>query len=161
MNKRLILNLTGVVLLTESALMLLTFLVTLLLGEDDHWAMLGSFAATAAAGLLMHLLRPRNESLKARDGFAVVALSWIMVSCFGALPFYIGGVIPDYIDALFESVSGFTTTGATILTDVEALPRGLLFWRSFTHWAGGMGVLVLSLAIMPRMGSRSIHLMRA
>lgn len=161
MNRRLILNLIGAVLLLEAAMLVISSAVSLIMQSGDHLSLIVSSAVTLAAGWLLRQIKPRNETLRARDGFIVVALGWILMSCFGALPFYIHGATPTYIDALFETVSGFTTTGATILTDVEALPLGLHFWRSFTHWAGGMGVLVLTLAIMPRMGSRSIHLMRA
>ena len=161
MNRRLILNLVGAVLLLEAAMLAISSAISLIMHSNDHPALIISSAIALAAGVLMRLVKPHDETLRAREGFTVVALGWILVSCFGALPFYIHGAVPTYVDALFETVSGFTTTGATILTDVEALPLGLQFWRSFTHWAGGMGVLVLSLAIMPRMGARSIHLMRA
>ncbi|MBQ4089984.1 MAG: TrkH family potassium uptake protein [Clostridia bacterium] len=161
MNRRLILNLTGAVLLVEAAMLLISFIVALIMRSGDHMALLASAGITLIVGGAMRHVKPKVDTLRARDGFLVVVLGWVLVSCFGALPFFIHGAIPNYIDALFETVSGFTTTGASILTDIEALPLGLHFWRSFTHWAGGMGVLVLSLAIMPKMGSRSIHLMRA
>ena len=161
MNKRLVLYLTGYVLLIESALMTLPLAVSLLYGGEDHMAFLISMAFTAAIGFALVRLRPQNEVLRAREGFAVVAISWIAVSFFGGLPFFFSGWVPNLVDCMFESASGFTTTGATILTDIEALPKGLLFWRSFTHWAGGMGVLVLSLALIPKMGARSVYLMRA
>ena len=161
MNKRLTLRLVGSVLNIEALLMLVPCVVSLLTGGDDTAAILIALAITLAVGMGLTRLKPKNDSLRAREGFAVVALSWILVSFFGGLPFYFHGCIPSMIDCFFESASGFTTTGATILTDVEALPRGLLFWRSFTHWAGGMGVLVLSLALIPKMGARSMHLMRA
>ena len=112
-------------------------------------------------GGLLSFKKPRQASLFARDGLAVVALAWIAVSLFGALPFYISGSIESFVDCFFETVSGFTTTGATILTEVESLNRGILFWRSFTHWVGGMGVLVLFLALMPWTGAGAVHLMRA
>lgn len=161
MNIKLTLKTIGQVLLVESALMLIPLAVALLCGGGDAMAILISLVITAAAGELLSLLKPRSDNLRAREGFAVVALGWILVSFFGCLPFRLHGCIPKLVDAYFETVSGFTTTGATILTDVEVLPRGLLFWRSFSHWVGGMGVLVLSLALLPKMGARSIHLMRA
>lgn len=161
MNIKLTLKTIGQVLLVESALMLIPLAVALLCGGGDAAAILISLVITAAAGELLSLLRPRSDNLRAREGFAVVALGWILVSFFGCLPFRLHGCIPKLVDAYFETVSGFTTTGATLLTDVEVLPKGLLFWRSFSHWVGGMGVLVLSLALLPKMGARSIHLMRA
>ena len=161
MNIKLTLKTIGQVLLVESALMLIPLAVALLYGGGDAVPILISLVVTAAAGELLSLLRPSNDNLRAREGFAVVALGWILVSFFGCLPFRLHGCIPKLVDAYFETVSGFTTTGATLLTDVEVLPKGLLFWRSFSHWVGGMGVLVLSLALLPKMGARSIHLMRA
>ena len=161
MNIKLTLKTIGQVLLVESALMLIPLAVALLYGGGDAVPILISLVVTAAAGELLSLLRPRSDNLRAREGFAVVALGWILVSFFGCLPFRLHGCIPKLVDAYFETVSGFTTTGATLLTDVEVLPKGLLFWRSFSHWVGGMGVLVLSLALLPKMGARSIHLMRA
>ena len=161
MNKRLTFKLIGKVLLVEAALMLVPLAVSLILGGGDAVDMLISMLVTGAVGGGLALIPTRNDNLRAREGFAVVSFSWLLVSFFGALPFWIHGCIPSLLDAFFETVSGFTTTGATILTDVESLPAGLLFWRSFTHWVGGMGVLVLSLALLPKMGARSIYLMRA
>lgn len=161
MNKRLTFKLIGNVLLIEVVLLVISLGVSLLTGGTDAAALLISAAITAAAGFGLSMLKPNNDNLRAREGFAVCALTWVLVSFFGALPFWIHGSISSLLDAYFEVVSGFTTTGATILTNVEALPKGLLFWRSFTHWAGGMGVLVLSLALIPKMGARSMHLMRA
>ena len=161
MNKRLTFKLIGKVLLVEAALMLVPLAVSLILGGGDAMSMLISMLVTAVVGGGMALIPSQNDNLRAREGFAVVSFSWLLVSFFGALPFWIHGCIPSLLDAFFETVSGFTTTGATILTDVESLPKGLLFWRSFTHWVGGMGVLVLSLALLPKMGTRSIYLMRA
>ena len=104
---------------------------------------------------------PKNTKIYARDGLAIVALVWVLMSVFGALPFVISGEIPSFADAFFETVSGFTTTGSTILTDVEALSHGTLFWRSFSHWIGGMGVLVFAMAVLPMTDGRAMHLMRA
>ena len=161
MNKRLTFHLIGNVLRMAGALMILPVLVSLIERSGDTLPLLLSMLIAMAAGTALALIQPRRDILRPREGFAVVAFSWILVSFFGGLPFYFSGYVPSLVDCFFETVSGFTTTGATILTDVEALPRGLLFWRSFTHWGGGMGVLVLSLALIPKMGARSIHLMRA
>lgn len=163
MNRRMILVRIGQMLILESVLMLLPLVVSLLYQE---WKSLISFAetigVTAVLGILTVLLiKPMNKVIYAREGFAIVASSWVFLSLFGALPFFLSGEIPNYIDAVFETVSGFTTTGATILTDVEKMSHGMLFWRSFTHWIGGMGVLVLIMAIVPTDSGRSIHIMRA
>lgn len=162
MNIRLVVNLLGKALAVEGALMLPSLLVSLYYDSGDWLALLlAAMLVSAVGGALAMLVRPHNDNLRAREGFAAVALVWVFMSMFGALPFYFHGSIPVYTDCFFETVSGFTTTGATILKDVEALPRGLLFWRSFTHWVGGMGVLVLSLALIPHMGARSQHLLKA
>ena len=161
MNKRLTFHLIGNVVRVAGALMLAPLIVSLIYGGSDAMPILISMAITLAVGFALAMIRPRRDFLRAREGFTVVAFSWILVSFLGGLPFYFSGYIPSLVDCFFETVSGFTTTGATIIKDIEALPRGLLFWRSFTHWAGGMGVLVLSLALIPKMGARSIHLMRA
>ena len=106
-------------------------------------------------------VKPYSDVIYAKDGFVVVSLGWVLMSMIGALPFVLSGDIPHYIDALFETVSGFTTTGASILEDVEGLSRGCMFWRSFTHWIGGMGVLVFIMAVLPMSGEHSMHIMRA
>jgi len=112
-------------------------------------------------GKLLSLKKPKHSDLFTREGFATVALGWLVMSIFGAIPFVITGEIPSFVDALFESISGFTTTGASILTNVEALSHACLFWRSFTHWIGGMGVFVFIMAILPLMGGSTMNLMRA
>ena len=150
----------GRILLTEAALLVLPAVTALAYGES-----LRPFLLTAlllvAVGLVMGRKKPVRTALYARDGFAVVALAWLLMSAFGALPFVISGDIPFYVDAFFETVSGFTTTGASILTEIEPLHRGILFWRSFTHWVGGMGVLVFVMAILPMTDGHGMHLMRA
>ena len=118
-------------------------------------------AACGLIGGLFVLRKPKNTMLYAKDGFVIVSLSWIMLSLFGCLPFVISGTIPNFVDALFETVSGFTTTGASILTAVEPLPKCMLMWRSFTHWVGGMGVLVFILAFIPLSGGQNMHIMKA
>ncbi|MBR5827599.1 MAG: TrkH family potassium uptake protein [Clostridia bacterium] len=162
MNRRMVLYTVGTVIKIEAALMLLPTICALIYKESCVKALLISIALSLAAGFALTLIsRPGNKVIYAREGFITVALAWIALSAFGALPFYISGEIPSYIDAFFETVSGFTTTGASILGNVEAMSRGLLFWRSFTHWIGGMGVLVFIMAIIPSLSDRSIHLLRA
>ena len=112
-------------------------------------------------GTILTGLKFKNKDIYAREGFVVTALSWIVLSFFGAMPFYFSGTIPSFVDSFFETVSGFTTTGATILNQIEGLPLSILFWRSFTHWIGGMGVLVFLLAIIPMGGDRSMYIMKA
>lgn len=165
MNYRMIFNIIGKILCVEAAFMLPALLISLFGGEGR--AALGialTMAAMAAAGLPLAFLRLKRRNLYAREGFVTVGLAWVLVSAFGALPFLISGAIPNYIDCLFETVSGFTTTGASILSDVESMPRGLIYWRSFTHWLGGMGVLVFVLALSPvtaKDSGESMHLLRA
>ncbi len=123
------------------------------------FAMIGVVCGTV--GFFLRLKKPRNKAFFAREGFVAVVLTWVVMALIGTLPFIISGTIPSFIDALFETVSGFSTTGATILTDVEVLPHGMLLWRSFTHWIGGMGVLVFMLAVLPMAGGHSMYLMKA
>ena len=161
MNHRMILSLLGYVLLLIGGFLLLPCIVALIYGEEALWSLLAAVGVCLAVGLPLTLLKPKNKrTMHARDGFVMVSLSWIVISLVGALPFWFSRAIPSYLDAVFETVSGFTTTGASILTDVEAMPHCLLFWRSFTHWLGGMGVLVFMLAVVP-MSGESIYLLRA
>ena len=166
MNFKLVFRVSGKVLLVEAACMLLPLAVALLYGDDPRPLLL-SAVVTAAVGGLLSLLRAKTDFF-AREGFFTAGLIWVLIGVFGALPFRIFGLLypetgafPTYIDALFESLSGFTTTGASILTAIEGLPYGLLFWRSFTHWLGGMGVLILTIALLPSLGARTLHLMKA
>lgn len=162
MNRRMVLYTVGTVIKIEAALMLLPTICALIYKEACVTDFLVSIVACLIAGFALTLIsRPATKVIYAREGFVIVALSWLALSLFGALPFYLSGEISNYIDAFFETVSGFTTTGASILTDVEAMSRGLLFWRSFTHWVGGMGVLVFVMAIIPSISDRSIHILRA
>ena len=161
MNYRMIAYLTGVIILIEAAFMLLPLLVALLYGEMSGVWFLATLAAAALLGLLLTRLRPVKRTLYAREGFVVTALAWIVISLIGAAPFTLSGQIPAYLDAVFETVSGFTTTGASILPNVEALDRCMLFWRSFTHWLGGMGILVFMLALVNLAGGEANHLLRA
>lgn len=162
MNRSLILYFTGRLIRIEAALMLLPTIVAAIYGEDCFWSFLAVIVpALLLSHLLSRLFRPRNKTIYAREGFIIVGLSWLVFSAIGALPFVISGAIPSFIDAFFETVSGFTTTGASILTDVEAMSHGLLFWRSFTHWIGGMGILVFIVALLPGVSDRSIHILKA
>ena len=162
MNKRKVFFTLGQMLLLESALLLLPTLVAVLYRENTVISFLITVAIAAAlGGILTFIFRKRNDTIYAREGFAIVALSWIVLSLVGALPFYLSREIPSYVDAFFETVSGLTTTGASILDNLESLSRGMLFWRSFTHWIGGMGVIVFIMAIRPSLSDRSIHIMRA
>ena len=161
---------TGAVLYTVCALLLLVGLfmisglvVALIYGERDAvvgFAVASGIALACALSGFVSFRSYRDAALLTRDGFLVVVLSWLVVCAFGALPYVISGSIPRYPDAFFETMSGFTTTGATLLTDIESLPRSVLFWRSLTQWLGGMGIVVLTVAILPRLGIGGLKLMR-
>ena len=162
MNIKMVLNTIGKILLVLAALMLLPAAVSLYYKETCMYSFLITIAVSFVLGFTLYIfIKPQNSNIYAKEGFAIVAGSWILMSLIGALPFFISGEIPNYVDAVFETISGFTTTGASILKDVEALSHGLIFWRSFTHWIGGMGVLVFVMAISPTATDRSLHIMRA
>lgn len=163
MNRRVIYRTVGRIVELEAIMLLLPLAVALIYGEYSTVpAFLITIVLAGGSGLVMtKTFRPHNNMIFAREGFMIVALAWLFLSALGALPFFISGEIPSYVDAFFETVSGFTTTGASILTDVESMSHGLLFWRSFTHWIGGMGVLVLMMAIIPPESGRSMHILRA
>ncbi len=161
MNKRMIVYMLGRIALVEAGLLVLPLTCALIYGEKTVSAFLMAIAVAIGFGALCSLTKPKDKTIYAREGFVIVALAWILMSAIGALPFYISGEVPHYYDAFFETVSGFTTTGASILRNVEALSHGLLFWRSFSHWIGGMGVLVLVMAIIPTETGRTIHIIRA
>ena len=161
MNLTMIAYIVGCVMEIEAALMLLPALVGLCYGEVSAWSFVACAAAAALVGLAAIRRKPKNTAFYAREGMVATALSWLMMSAVGALPFAVTGEIPHYLDALFEMVSGFTTTGASILVRVEDLDKCMLFWRSFSHWIGGMGVLVFMLAILPLAGGQNLYLMRA
>ncbi len=165
MNYRMIINIIAKIVSVEAAFMLPALVISLAKGERESAI---AFAVTvlimAVISLPLLLKKPRSAFFDAREGLVTVGLAWIVVSAFGALPFCISGCIPNYIDCFFETVSGFTTTGSTILSDIEVLPMGMLYWRSFTHWLGGMGVLVFVLALSPlteKNGGEGMHLLRA
>ena len=151
----------GQVLKVEAILLLLPTLVGLIYKEQTGWIFLICVGITALAGILFTLKKPHNTVFYLKEGCAITALSWIFLSIFGCLPFCISGQIPSFTNALFETISGFTTTGSSILTEIEGLDHCILFWRSFTHWVGGMGVLVFLLAIVPLSGGSNFNLMKA
>jgi trk system potassium uptake protein TrkH len=161
MNKKMIAYVLGYIMKVEAALMLLPLIVSIYYKEKSGYAFVVAILLLVILGFAISFKKPKNTVIYAKEGFVIVALSWILLSAFGALPFFISGEVTNYIDCFFEAVSGFTTTGSSILKDVEVLSKSLLFWRSFTHWVGGMGVLVFILAIIPLAEGRSMHLMRA
>ncbi len=162
MNRKMVFFLIGRILLLEGGLLLLPLFVSVYYWDGGQIPFLLTIALCLGLGLLLcRLCRTDNQVIYAKEGFLITALAWLCVSAVGALPFLISGEIPNFVDAFFETVSGFTTTGASILTDVEAMSRSMLFWRSFTHWIGGMGVLVLMVANMPNLSGRKIHVLRA
>lgn len=161
MNYKRILRTLGIVLCFEGALMVAPLICAIIYKEPEVFDFLKSILICLSFGGLLLLLKTKNKNIYSKDGFVIVALSWIVMSVFGALPFMISGSIPGFIDAFFETASGFTTTGASILNDVETLPKSILFWRSFTHWIGGMGVLVFLVALLPLSGGNNLYLMKA
>lgn len=161
MNYKMISYSIGRILLVEAILLVLPAIVSIIYGDGVLSSFAITIAALAVTGILATRKKPQNKSIYAKDGYVIVAFTWILMSLFGALPFTLSGHIPSYVDAFFETVSGFTTTGSTILKNVEAIPKSLLFWRSFTHWIGGMGILVFVIAIMPKTENSSMHIMRA
>lgn len=156
-----ILYILGSVLMIEAAFLSLPLIVSILYQEDAGFAFFLTMVGAFIAGFLLTLLKPKQKVLYAKDGFIAVACSWILLSLVGAIPLTLSGEIPSYLDAVFETVSGFTTTGASIVINVEELSHCTNFWRCFTHWLGGMGVLVFMLAVVPLSGGQSIHLLRA
>ena len=160
MNYSIIRFILGRMLRIEALVLLVPALVSLIYKEHSGLTFLLTAAFLMALSLLLGK-RPKNMVFYAKEGFVIVALAWILWSAFGALPFVLSGSIPHFVDAFFETVSGFTTTGSTILQDIEALPKGINFWRCLTHWIGGMGVLVFVMAVIPLGNKGAMFLMRA
>lgn len=162
MNRKMVWSMIGRIILLEAVLLLAPLALSLVYHDQGTLPLLITVGIALAVGFGLSLLcRTKNQVIYSKEGFLITAVAWLIVSAIGALPFWISGQIPSYIDAFFETVSGFTTTGASILTNVEAMCRSLLFWRSFTHWMGGMGVLVLMVALLPNLSGRTIHVLRA
>ena len=161
MNYKIILKVLGYILIIIALGMVPPILISLFNTQSDLLPFIISALITGITGSILSKIEINKTKIKAKEGLAIVTLGWIFASIFGALPFYISGSVPSYIDALFETVSGFTTTGATIINDIEVLPMGILFWRSFTHWIGGMGILVVAVAVLPMMGAGGFHVFKA
>ena len=162
MNRKMIFYMLGKIMLVEAGLLSLPILCGLIYQEASVvWFILTAAIAAAIGFLMTFVSKTKDKTFFAKEGFVIVSLSWVFISTIGALPFFLSGQIPNYIDAFFETVSGFTTTGASILPNVEALDKCMLFWRSFTHWVGGMGVIVFVMAILPTESGRTMHIMRA
>ncbi len=161
MNYKMVSYVLGWIMIFEALFMVVPIITAIVYGERDLWFFLGTSLFCALAGRLLTFKKRKNTALYARDGLVIVSLSWIVLSLFGAMPMFLSGAIPSFVDALFETVSGFTTTGSSILTDVEIMPKSVLIWRSFTHWIGGMGVLVFVMAFVPLSGGQNMHLMKA
>lgn len=158
-NKNVIFNFVGFLLILEGIFMMLGIPFSIYYGDNDVYILLTTGLSTTLIGLILFLLTvSKDKEIRKREGYIVVSIGWIVTSLFGALPFVFHGSIPSYTDAFFETMSGFTTTGASILNDIESLPHGLLFWRSVTQWLGGMGMIVLSLAILPILGIGGMQL---
>lgn len=162
MKHKIVFKVLGYLMVIIGLCMIPPLMISFLTSGNDTFAFLISMVITLIIGYLLTLIKAEKSSIiKTREGLAIVTLSWLFASLFGALPFYLSGSTATYVDAFFETVSGFTTTGATIITDIEILPKGILFWRSFTHWIGGMGILVVAVAILRVMGSGSFHVFKA
>ena len=165
MNRRLIIRMLGALLLIEAAAMVPSLLISLCYQDGDTFSICCSILINIAAGSALSFFprKDRNSHLRLKEGFIITALGWIFLGIFGAVPFILSGIIPRFEDAFFETVSGLTTTGASIVTSemFDSFPRGLMFWRATTHWIGGMGVLVLTLALLPKLTGRTAHLVRA
>lgn len=161
MNFKMIRYIIGFILIFEAIFMVIPALTALVYSEKAIWSWLICMLICLGFGKLLAFKKPENKTLYAKEGYIIVSLSWIVLSLFGSFPFVLSGAIPSFVDALFETVSGFTTTGSSILSNVESLPKSMLMWRSFSHWVGGMGVLVFIMAFLPLSGGNNMHLMKA
>ena len=161
MNYRVVFKLLGNVLKYELILLLIPLCISVYYGEGDAFSFFITIILMAPVSFLLCKIKAKKNDIYGKEGFLTVGLAWILISVVGAMPFIISKSIPSFIDAFFETVSGFTTTGASILKEVESLPKGILFWRSFTQWIGGMGFLIFILALIPSLGFNTIHLLKA
>ena len=161
-NRKMILRVMGSLLLIETAMLMLCAGISLLYQEDDLTSFLLTAAITTIIGSLLYLYgRKADKELSRKDGYIIVTFSWIIVSAFGMLPYYLSNYIPDITNAFFESISGFTSTGSSILDNIEEFPHGLLFWRSLTQWIGGLGIVFFTIAVLPFFGVTGVQLFAA
>ena len=161
MNRKMVFYMIGKIVQAEAAMLLLPLVVALLYKETPLPFLITIGIALVLGIALALIFKPKDRVIYAKEGFVIVAFAWIALSLIGCIPFVLSGALPNFFDAFFETVSGFTTTGASVMADVESMPHGVLMWRSFTHWVGGMGVLVFIMAIIPSVTDRSIHILRA
>lgn len=161
MNYKIVIKVLGNILIYEAVLLLFPLLVSVFYSESSYLAFVITIILMVITGIILNNIPSSSNLIKTREGFAIVSLGWITASVFGCLPFIISGAIPSPVDAFFETVSGLTTTGASILTDIESLPKGILFWRSLTHWIGGMGILVFTVALLPAVGAGGFQIFKA
>ncbi len=161
MNFRLVFHQLGNLLKVEAALMVLPLVVSFIYHDNNYMAFIAPIVLLLVCGFLLTLRKDIDKNIYAKEGFAIVGLSWLLISLFGSIPFLMSGAIPNFIDAFFETVSGFTTTGASILNNVEILDQSILFWRSLTHWIGGMGILVFVIALLPQTNARNMFIIKA
>lgn len=161
MNYGIVIKVLGIILLIESLLMSPAIFISHNHGGEAVGSFLITISLMLFIGLIMMNIKSDKESIRAKDGIVIVAVGWVMISVFGALPLYLTDSVPHYVDALFEIISGFTTTGSSVIAEVEALDKGILFWRSMTHWIGGMGILVFTLALLPALGVGSLQIFKA
>lgn len=161
MDSGLVLKTIGHLLIVEAVFMIAPLGISIYYGESDFKAFFIAILITAFVGTILSFSRARKEAVRYKEGFMIVGLGWLLISIFGAIPFLLAGTFDNFIDAFFETVSGFTTTGASVLKDIESQPHGILFWRSLTHWLGGMGVLVFTLSLLPAVGMSSLNILKA
>lgn len=161
MNYGIVTKILGSILIIDSILLVPPLIIAIVLGEDAIGAFAATLAATLIIGFILSKFPAKNKGIKAKEGLAIVTFGWLVVSISGAFPLFLTQSVPTYIDALFETISGFTTTGASVISNVEILEKSVQFWRSFTHWIGGMGILVFTVALLPALGMGSFHLFKA
>lgn len=161
MNYGIVLRVIGSILIVEALLMLPSVFISLYYGEGDYTSFLISIGITLVVGILLTIYRPKKKGISPREGLAIVSLGWLLTSFFGAIPYYLSGSTDTFLKSFFESVSGFTSTGATVIPNLELMPAGILFWRSLTQWIGGMGILVFTLALLPALGIGGYQIYKA